>query len=52
MSGQKMGMAERKRKSERRLTRDRVCMRTVRVWRRRFRGTLSGAQRILSDSVC
>jgi len=49
--GQSRGMLQRKKKMARPPTMLSVCMRTARVWRRRWRGTFMGAKRILRRSA-
>jgi hypothetical protein len=46
-SGHASGIAQRRKKMERKMGIDIVCQRTVSVWRRRCRGTFRGAQRTL-----
>jgi hypothetical protein len=46
-SGHASGIAQRRKKIERKMGIDIVCQRTASVWRRCCTGTLRGAQRIL-----
>jgi hypothetical protein len=46
-SGQRMGMAQSQRKAVSNPAMLRVWTRTIKVWRRRLRGILRGAQRML-----
>jgi len=50
-SGHASGMAQRRKKMERKMGIDMVCQRTASVWRRRRTGTFRGAQRTLQQVV-
>lgn len=47
--GQKIGIEQSRKKNVRRQATLRVCAKTTRVWRRRFKGTERGAKWILAS---